>query len=43
LGVGFVAAVDLRLEVFDGAVDGADGAGFGGAACFESFELVLEL
>jgi hypothetical protein len=32
LGVLFLAALDLRFEVFDGAVDGADGAGFVGFA-----------
>ena len=43
LGVYFFAALDLRLKIFDCAVDVADGAGFGGAGGFEGFELVLEL
>jgi hypothetical protein len=40
---GFLAAVDLRLQVFDCAVDVADAACFGVAAFLEVFELVFEL
>ena len=43
LGVYLFAALDLGLEVFNGAVDVADGARFGGAGGFESLDLLLEL
>jgi hypothetical protein len=42
-GDGFVAALDLGLEVADCAVDIADAAGFGVACVLEVFELALKL
>lgn len=41
--IGFVAAFDLSLQVFDCAVDVADASGFCCACFFEVFELLLKL
>jgi hypothetical protein len=38
-----VAAGELGFEVFDGAVDGAEGAGGGGGVQGGGFKLVFEL